>query len=166
MKTRTVMAIVVVLLFVVAGCQLASDMFWPVKTAKEAEKYLGKAPEEIEDVQSLAEAKDTRQEVITHHVETQLDAKHVMEKDKAKYKIAIKQSSFNIEEAETEREIMIGTIEKPGWLTSILLGASGFGLYVAGARKQRPEDYNEGEFRAEVAVEVGKVLNVRSEKDG
>lgn len=159
MTTKKILLGVAILLLVITGCQLTSDMFWPVRKTTQAKIYLGEDPNEAGGFESLGAAKDTHQAVIAKHIGEQLKAKHEMEKDKALYSLAIEQSNINIETAKAEKEAMIGTIEKPGWLTSILLGGSGFGLYLAGARKQRPEDKNPQEQEAAIKEAVEKVKN-------
>ena len=159
MTTKKILLGVVVLLLVITGCQLTGDMFWPVKKAAQAEIYAGEDPNKATGIQSLGAAKDTRQRVIVKHINKQLEAKHEMETDKANYEVAIEQVDINIGTAEAEKARMIGTIENPGWLTSLLLGGSGFGLYLAGAKKQRPEDKNPQEHQAAIKEAVEKAEN-------
>lgn len=157
MKTKKILLCVAVLLLIGAGCQIASDTFWPVAKAKQAKIYVGEDPNGI---QTLGQAKATRQAVIMKHITTQLDAKHVMEKDKAIYKVAIEQANINIEAALAEKESMIGTVQSPGWLTSMVLGGSGFGLYLAGKTRKRPGDINPQEHQLMVKEEVTKATEL------
>lgn len=158
MKTRKILLCVAVLLLIGAGCQLVSESFWLTKKTVQAKIYLGEDPNTAAGFETLRESKDTKQAVIVKHVNAQLKAKHEMEKDKANYKIAIEQANINIGTAEAEKAAMIGTVESPGWLTSAVLGGSGFGLYFAGKSKKRTGDFNPQEHQAEVtkAKEEGR----------
>lgn len=160
MTTKKILLGVAILLLLGAGCQLVSESLWPTKKTVQAELYLERDPNTAAGIESLSKAKDTKQAVIMKHVNTQLKAKHEMEKDEANYKVAIEQANINIGTAETEKAAMIGTVESPGWLTSLILGGSGFGLYFAGKVKKRPGDINPQEHQLMVKEEVNKAVAV------
>ena len=106
---------------------------------------------------TLATAKEIKSDVINKHITTQLDLKYQISLDKANYDSAMEINN-NIEVAEAERQKMIGSVESPGWLLTILLGATGLGTYLIGARTQRPEDYNEAEMENEIAKAVALAM--------
>ena len=160
MTTKKILLMVAVLLLIGAGCRLVSESFWPVKKTVQAKIYLGEDPNTAAGFESLSTAEDTKQAVIVKHINVQLKAKHEMEKDQANYKVAIEQANINIETARTEKAAMIGTIEKPGWLTSMILGASGFGLYFAGAKKKRAGDINPQEHQLMMKEEVARATEL------
>lgn len=146
--------IVALISFISVGCVNLAD-YWPVDVPQDALNYIGKDPNEFGLLQTMGEVKAVREAVITKHIVTQIDFGHEMEKDKALYGRAIEQANLNVRMGEAERERIIGTIENPGWLTSIILGASGFGLYFAGYKKKRPGDYDEQELEAELVKRTG-----------
>lgn len=160
MKTRKILLCVAVLLLIGAGCQLVSESLWPTKKTVQAKIYLGEDPNTAAGFETLRESKDTRQAVIVKHINAQLKAKHEMERDEANYKVAIEQANINIGTAEAEKATMIGTVESPGWLTSMVLGGSGFGLYLAGKTRKRPGDINPQEHQLMVKEEVAKATEL------
>lgn len=148
---KKLLYVLVFIVLIISGCSILNDM-WPTQVNKGALDYLGKDPN-TPRVQMLAKVKEFRSDVVNKHVVTQLDLKYQVSLDKANYESAM-EINHNIQVAEAERDKMIGTIQNPGWIMSLLLSVSGFGLYFTGARQQRPEDYNEAEMQVEVEKRV------------
>lgn len=153
MNWKILLGVVAFLLLLVAGCQVLNDL-WPARIPQAAITYLEKDPNTAV-IQCLGDAKEFRNEVISKYIETQLGLEYQMRLDDVRYSAAIEQTNLHIQTALNERESMIGTIDKPGWLLSVMLGASGLGLYMTGLRTQRTEDYNEAELEVEIIKRNG-----------
>ena len=156
MKNWKVFLLVVALvLLAVSGCSVLMDN-WPVRKSRIAREYIGQDPNGC-SVTTLAVEKEVRSRVVQKHILTQLELKHLISVDKAEHDAAMEVDN-NITIAEAERESMIGTIDKPGWLLGALISVTGIGAYFTGMRRQRPEDYNEAEMEVEVAKRVAVEL--------
>lgn len=155
---KNLLLVIALILLVISGCAYLNNL-WPTEANRAGLKYLDKDPN-TPLLMTLGKVKELRSEIVQKHIVTQLGLKYQISLDKANHDSAM-EIDRNIEVAEAERLKMIGTIENPGWLMSILLGASGLGLYFTGKREQRPEDYNEAEMQVEVekrvAVELAKL---------
>lgn len=152
---KSLLIVLAFIILIVSGCTILNDM-WPMKANRASLNYADKDPN-TPLLMTLGQAKELRSEVIHKHITTQLDLKYQVSLDKANHDAAM-EINQNIEVAEAERQKMIGTIENPGWLLMALLGVTGIGSYVYGARQQRPEDYNESEMEIEVAKRVAVEL--------
>ena len=161
MNKKNLLCVIGFILLLMSGCSILNDM-WPTRIPKATINYLGLDPN-TPQVQMLGTAKEMKSGAVDKHIKTQLELKYEVSVDKAGFDSAMEINS-NIEVAEVERQKMIGTIENPGWLLSMLLGGSMLGLYSYGSRQQRPEDYNESEMTVEVekrvAVELAKLGKV------
>jgi hypothetical protein len=135
-----------------AGCSILFDL-WPTPIPKDTAEYIDKEPNQI-IWPSIGVLKEFGEQAITKNITKQLDLAYQMNVDKAKYDRAVQQANINIQNAESERKEMIGTIGNPGWLLGLLLGGTGFSAYLAGARKPRPEDWTDAEVKA-LLVEKG-----------
>jgi len=122
--------------FICAGCQQVLDLY-PTKIPKRACEY---AETPKPGWESVGAAKEIRQEVIDKHTEKQIDLKYQMELDQAKYAAALSQIDTNIRQAEAERQVIIGTADKPGWGLTALLAITGLGTFFAGLNIPRSED--------------------------
>lgn len=148
--------VITVVLIISAGCSQLYDM-WPARHPADTTSYLGKDPNETgKPWPTVGELKDMKEEAITKHILAQMDLKHEMEKDEAMYSRAIESATMNITSAERERQEMVGTLSNPGWLMGALIGVTGLGAYMTGARKQRPEDWTEAEHQEAVDKAVAK----------
>jgi hypothetical protein len=155
--------VVAFIVLFMSGCSALNNL-WPIEKSKMARDYIGVDPNGF-PITTIAKEKQIRSEVIHKHIITQLGLKHAIAIDKADHDAAMEVDG-NIKVAEAERDSIVGTVERPGWLLTMLLGASGLGLYTVGAKQQRPEDYNETEMENEVmkrvAVELAKLNKVQS----
>jgi len=152
MNHKKLLCVVAFILLLISGCSVLNDL-WPTQVPKAAITYLDKDPN-TSTIQTFGKAKEMQAGIISKNLETQLGLEYQMSLDRVRYEAALEQIKTNIETAKVERDKMIGKIESPGWLLSILLGASGLGLYITGAKTQRPEDYNENEVEVEVKKRV------------
>jgi hypothetical protein len=160
---KTVGIVLVVLAMVAAGCGILMDHY-PTMMPKGLSEYVNtpvvtsvaavdNAPiqEPIKaGITTIGKAEAVKEAAVVKHLVTQLDLKAAMEKDQAVYTEAIAQAALHIQQAIAERESMIGSIDKPGWLMTLLLGATGLGAYFTGIKTQRPQDWNETEHQAEL----------------
>lgn len=149
--TKKLLFIVAIALVIIAGCNGMYDM-WPTSAPEDLVEYSEADPNVVSKPwPTLGTVKNLREKAITKHIIAQIDLKHEMEKDTAKYGRAIEQADINITTAQEERAAMVGSIQNPGWLLGALLAATGAGAYFVGYRTQRPEDYNESEHQNAVA---------------
>lgn len=121
MKTTTL--IVSTLLLTMAGCSFLYDM-WPASIPKDTQNYSGIEPNLV-GWQNIGKLKMFRESCITKNIITQTNLATQMSLDKALYGRAIEQANFNITTAEAERNQIVGTLNNPGWLLSLLLPAAG-----------------------------------------
>jgi len=145
---KTIAISVLIIIILATGCQMINDL-WPAQTPYIAQKY-AEVNKPVWDC--IGELEKTRQAVISKHIEQQIDLKYQMEKDSAKYDLAIGQVNINLQQAKAERDTTIGSIDKPGWLIGLLLGTTGIGAYLVGYKTQRPEDYNEAEHQQAIVA--------------
>jgi hypothetical protein len=153
---KRALLIITIALVISSGCAMLYDQ-WPAKHPQDTKNYVGEDPNGL--YPTLGQLKDMREAAITKHILSQIDHKHEMEKDKASYGRAIEQANLYIASAVKERQEMIGTIQNPGWLMGALIGLTGVGAYMTGARKQRPEDWSPEEHEAAVEEAVVKAAN-------
>lgn len=152
---KSLLLVCAIVLLIISGCSTLMDN-WPVRKSKMARDYIGQDSSGT-SITTIAKEKEVMAEVIHKHILTQLELRHLISVDKADHDAAMEIDN-NITIAEAERESMVGSIEKPGWLLGALISVTGIGTYIAGRRTQRPEDYNEAEMEIEVAKRVAVEL--------
>jgi hypothetical protein len=156
--SKIILVTLTILIILASSCAMLYDK-WPAKIPADNIGYLDKDPNTVgKPWPSLGELKDLKEEAVTHHILTQIDLKYAMEKDKAHYDRAIQQADMNIQIAEQERASTIGTIQNPGWLMGALIGLTGLGAYLTGARTQRPEDWTEAEHQEAIKKAVEEAV--------
>lgn len=165
--TKNVLIVLVIVALAITGCTALYDM-WPTKTPRDTTRYVGQDPnyavDPVTGYPTLGRLKEIKEEVITKHIMTQMDYKHELEKDDVGYGRAIDRANFSIQQAEAERQNLVGTAQNPGLLLGALLATTGVGTYLIGTRKQRPEDYNEQEYEVAATKAVADALAVERGK--
>ena len=146
MKSWTLL--IVLLVVGLAGCQGIYDL-WPCKIQKNSVEYVGRDPNQV-GWPSIDKAKDLKKEAILTHDERQMKFDYEVKLDKYKYTKAVEFLESGIVEASKDRDFVIGTLENPGLGLYALMGLAGFGAWFKGYQTQRPQDYSEEEFQAEL----------------
>ena len=120
---KNVTLTLVIVLLSITGCTAIYDL-WPAQIPKDTESYSGIEPNSI-GWAGIGKLKNLREICITKNIITQSDLAQKMNLDKALYTRAIEQANINITNAELERNQIVGTLNNPGWLLSLLLPAAG-----------------------------------------
>jgi len=143
MKTTTLT--ISTLLLIIAGCSFFNDL-WPAQIPKDTQNYSSIEPNQI-GWQSIGKVKELREICITKNIITQTNLATQMSLDKSLYGRAIEQANFNITTAEAERSQIVGTLNNPGWLLSLLLPAAGI---LSGRALTQLTHYSETELQAKL----------------
>jgi len=133
------------LLVSVAGCTAIYD-YWPAQIPKDTREYADVEPNKV-GWPGIGKLKSLREQCITKSIIVQSDLEQKMSLDKALYGRAIDQANINIQQAELERQQIVGTIQNPGWLLSFLLPTAGA---FAGREITKLTHYSETELNAEI----------------
>lgn len=134
-----------VLMVSLAGCSFLYDL-WPIKIPADTKTY---ADNELNKITwpTIGTLKDLREQCITKNITNQTDLAYQMSLDKSLYARAIDQANINIQQAEIERQQIVGTIQNPGWLLSFLLPTVGA---LAGREITKLTHYSEAELQTEI----------------
>lgn len=143
---KTLIITLTLVLIGLAGCTALYDL-WPAQTPKDTMAYVNIEPNEIK-WQSIGKLKEIREECITKNIVTQAMFLSRMQIDKLLYARAIDQANINITSAENERNQIVGTINNPGWLLSLLLPIGGGFL---GRAVTQLTHYSESELQSKIA---------------
>ena len=146
---NTVLALMVIVVSV-AGCSYLYDL-WPAQIPKDTKTYAAVEPNQI-GWPGIGKLKELREQCITKNIIVQSDLSQQMSLDKALYARAVDQANINIQQAEAERQQIVGTIQNPGWLLSFLLPATGA---LAGRAITKLTHYSEAELQAEITKANG-----------
>lgn len=146
-------ALVTILLIVVVGilgCRSLLDEITPARIRDRSADYAEITEEDIGIFPSVADATDTRIEIIIKHRDTQLDLKRLAEDDKLAYEDALGFINAAIEEAYVLQGLIIGSPENPISLLG-LLAPLGLGAFAGKELFKRGKDYSPQEYEAGVA---------------
>jgi hypothetical protein len=151
---KGIAVVLVVMVCTVTGCMMVYDLY-PAKIPRSVVNYVGQEPNTIL-WPNIGTLKDYEMAAVSLNLTNQFDFQTQMNRDQLLFTDALKQVKINLSQAEAERAELIGTVSNPGWLLMLLLGTTGVGGYIAGYKKQRPEDYTEAEHQAAMAEEFLK----------
>lgn len=134
----------------VVGCRSLLDELTPARIRDRSADYAEITEEDIGIFPSVADATDTRIEIIIKHRDTQLDLKRLAEDDKLAYEDALGFINAAIEEAYVLQGLIIGSPENPISLLG-LLAPLGLGAFAGKEFFKRGKDYSPEQYEAGVA---------------
>ena len=140
-------SIIALCLCIAAGCSMLYDLY-PCAVPRDTATYTDQDPDRL-GWQSIGKLKELAEASTTKNITVQLDLADRMALDKALYDRAISQANINIQSAQAERQQLIGTVQNPGWLMTLLLGG---GFASAGGLLTKLTHYTQAEYDAAVAA--------------
>lgn len=145
-----IITLLLIAVVVVVGCRSLLDEFTPAKIRDRAADYAEVTEEDIGVFPSLADAMDTRIEIIIKHRDTQVSLKRLAEDDSVLYKDALGFIDAAIEESINLQGLIIGSPENPISLLGLLVPL-GLGAVAGKELFKRGKDYSPEEYEAAVA---------------
>lgn len=152
-KVKTVLLTVVCMIVLsVLSCRALLEEGVPVKINKRAIEYAEVDPNSFGTIESLADAKRVKTEIIINHRDKQLGLRREAEDDNLAHGDAYGFINSNILTGEQTLDLLIGSEDNPFSIMGLLvtLGIGGGGLALGRSYLKRPGDYTPQEHEAEV----------------
>lgn len=152
-KFKTILLIVVcITLLAIVSCRALLEEFVPVKINKRAVEYSKVDPNSFGIIESLADAKRVRVEIIINHRDMQLGLKRASEDDNLAHGDAYGFVNSDIGKGEATLDLIIGDENNPISIMGLIvaLGLGGGGLALGRSYLKRPGDYTPQEHEVEV----------------
>lgn len=146
------LTVVCIMILALVSCHSYLEEFIPVNIDDRAVAYAEVDPDSFGKIESLADAKRVKIEIIVNHRDKQLFLKRASEDDNLAHGDAYGFITTNIVAGEQTLDLVIGSEDNPisimGLLATISIGGGGLAL---GRRYlKRPGDYTPQEHEAEV----------------
>lgn len=152
-KVKTVLLTVVCMaVLAILSCRALLEEVVPVKINERAIEYAGVDPDSFGIIESLADAKRVKVEIIINHRDVQLGLKRASEDDNLAHGDAYGFVNSNIAAGEQTLDLLIGDENSPFSIMGILfaLGVGSGGLALGRSYLKRPGDYTPQEHEVEV----------------